>query len=205
MSICLRHVDANTLEVHEEFVGLHETDKTTSEILTTIIKDVVFRLGLNLYNCRGQGYDGASNMSGRLSGVQARISAEYPKALYIHCFCHSLILTVQDCSRSITLIRNTLDTIQELSNLIKFSPKRKALLERIRGNLDVGGVSLRPLCPTRWTVKAKSFESVIHNYEALLDMLQSIITGSDGVTNFEVTSRAGGIYSKMETFDLFLD
>ena len=89
VSICFRHVDTNALEVHKEFVGLYETENTTADILTRIIKDVIYRLGLDLKDCRGQGYDGASNMSGRLSGVQARISAEYPKALYIHCFCHS--------------------------------------------------------------------------------------------------------------------
>ena len=81
VSICFRHVDTNTLEVHEEFVGLYETENTTAETLTKIIKDVVCRLGLDLNDCRGQGYDGASNTSGRLSGVQARISAEYPKAI----------------------------------------------------------------------------------------------------------------------------
>ena len=100
-------------------------------------------------------------------------------------------------------MRNTLDIIQELSNLIKFSPKRKALLEKIRCNFNVGGVTLRPLRPTRWTAKAKSFHSVLHNYEALLETLDSIIRGSDGVTNFEVTSKASGIHSKLETFDLF--
>ena len=151
-------------------------------------------------DCMGQGYDGASNMSGRLSGVQARISAEYPKALYIHCFCHSLNLAAQDCSRSIPLMRNTLDTIQELSNLIKFSVKRKALLEIIWCNFDLGGV---PLCPTRWTVKAKSFESVLCNYTALLETLHSITNGLDGVSNSEVTSKASGIHSQLETFDLF--
>ena len=35
-------------------------------------------------DCTGQAYDGASNMSGRLSGVQAKISADYPKAIYVH-------------------------------------------------------------------------------------------------------------------------
>ena len=86
VSICFRHVDVNTLEVHEEFAGLYETDNTTAATLTTIIKDAICRLGLDLRDCRGQGYDGASNMSGKISGVQARISAEYPKAIFIHCF-----------------------------------------------------------------------------------------------------------------------
>ena len=97
VSICFRHVDVNTLEVHQEFAGLYETDNTTAATLTTIIKDAICRLGLDLRECRGQGYVGASNMSGRISGVQARISAEYPKAIFIHCFCQSLNLAVQDC------------------------------------------------------------------------------------------------------------
>ena len=93
----------------------------------------------------GKPMDGAANMSGRLSGVQARISADYPKALYIHCFCHSLNLAVQDVSRNIELIRNTLDTVFELSKLIRYSSKRKALLEKTRHDFETHGLSLRPL------------------------------------------------------------
>ena len=101
-------------------------------------------------------------------------------------------------------MQNTLDTIQELSNLIKYSAKIKALLEKIRCNFDVGGVTLRPLCPTRWTEEPKSFEYVLHTYAALLETLHSVTNGSDGVSNFEVTSKAGGIHAQLETFDHFL-
>ena len=89
VSICLRYMSDNTNDIHEDFVGMYETGSTTAETLTLLIKDALCRFGLDLRNCCGQTYDGASNMSGRLSGVQARISAQYPKALYIHCFCHS--------------------------------------------------------------------------------------------------------------------
>ena len=135
-------------------------------------------------------------MSGRISGVQANISSEYPKAIYIHCFCHSLNLAVQYSSKEIQLIRNTLDTIQELSNLIHFSPKRKALFDKIKNDFaDLP--SLTTFCPTRWTVKAKSFESVLLNYEPLLIAFQEITSGSDSSTsNFEVRSKANG-FSKL--------
>ena len=53
-------------------------------------------------------------------------------------------------------------------------------------------------------MKAKSFESVLHNYAALLETFHSITNGSDGVSNFEVTSKASGIHAQLETFDLFL-
>ena len=194
VGICLRHVSSD-LSVYEEFLGLYETSNTTAETLTVIIKDAMCRFGLDLQNCRGQGYDGASNMSGHISGVQARISGEYPKAMYIHCFCHSLNLAVQDTSIKLSVVRDALSTIQELSHLIKYSGKRKALLEKIRIDLSCDdGPSLRPLCNTRWTVKAKSFLSVLNNYEALMQTMAEIV--QDKNSNFEVTSKAGGIQKK---------
>ena len=162
------------------------------------------RFGLDLSDCRGQAYDGAANMSGRLSGVQARISADYPKALCIRCFCHSLNLAVQDVLRNIELIQNTLDIVFELSKLIHYSSKRKALLENIRQDFETHGSSLRPLCPTRWTVKYKSLESVERNYAPLLETLEDISTGSDSsISCYEVRSKAAGIFHSMQTFNTF--
>lgn len=43
---------------------------------------------------RGQGYDGASTMSGEKSGVQERIRDVQPKTLYTHCAGHSLKLAI---------------------------------------------------------------------------------------------------------------
>ena len=49
----------------------------TAETITTIIKDVLCRLGLDLMDCRGQAYDGASNMSqARIQG--GALGAEAP-------------------------------------------------------------------------------------------------------------------------------
>lgn len=42
----------------------------------------------------GQGFDGASNMSGKFNGVQAIIREQYPQAIYVHCAAHSLNLAV---------------------------------------------------------------------------------------------------------------
>ena len=66
------------------------------------------------------------------------------------------------------------------------------------------GSSLRPLCPTRWTVKHKSLESVERNYAPLLETLEDISTGSDsGISCYEVRSKAAGIYHSMQTFNTF--
>ena len=41
--------------------------------------------GLNLEDCRGQGYDNGSNMSGKYNGVQAVISNINQLAKYVPC------------------------------------------------------------------------------------------------------------------------
>ena len=134
-------------------------------------------------------------MGGRISGVQARINSEYPKAAFIHCVCHSLNLTVQDSCKGVSCIRSALDVIQGLSNPIKYSGKQRSLLEKIRQDLTSDGSSLRPLCPTRWAVKAKYFESVLLNYEALLEILHKIVSEKDD--NFVIVAKAGGIHKNI--------
>ena len=82
--------------VHEDFVGLIQTDSIDSNSLVHIIRDVLLRLDLKLENCRGQCYDGASNMKGCRKGVATQIMSEEPCAIYTHCYGHSLNLACQD-------------------------------------------------------------------------------------------------------------
>jgi len=63
------------------------------------LKNLFCRIGLDLDDCRGQGYDEACNMKGRLSGGEARITSECSNAIFIHCFRHSLNLAAQNCSK----------------------------------------------------------------------------------------------------------
>lgn len=101
VAICLRYVDPMTLEVHEDCVGLYATDKTDADTITKVIIDSLIRFNLPLNRCRGQCYDGASNMSGKHTGVFTQIQKKEPRAMYIYCMGHSLNLAVQDTCRSI--------------------------------------------------------------------------------------------------------
>jgi hypothetical protein len=57
----LRWIDDNW-SVHEDLIGLSQTDSIDSNPLVCIIRDILIRLDLKLENCRGKCYDGASNM-----------------------------------------------------------------------------------------------------------------------------------------------
>ena len=80
-SYCLRYVEADFVAI-EIFMGFVETDAFDGYSLYTQIKHTLTALGIDLINCRARGYDGASNMRGKLHGVKTRMLNEYPKALY---------------------------------------------------------------------------------------------------------------------------
>ena len=72
-TICLRWVGKD-LEDHEDFIGLYQVDSITADSLTFHIKDALLHLNVQLSQCWGQCYDGASNMSGIRSGVSTQIT-----------------------------------------------------------------------------------------------------------------------------------
>ena len=69
-----------------------EMQQTDALTISNALKDVMLRCFLPLQQCRGQAYDGASNMAGHLSGVVVRLQREEPRAYYVHCLAHSLNL-----------------------------------------------------------------------------------------------------------------
>ena len=203
VSICLRYV-SKPYEVHEDFVGFYETSLTDAATLEKIIEDVLMRLNISLKNCRGQCYDGASCMAGRLSGVQARLLEKCDKAIYVHCCAHSLNLAIQDATRAVPLIRDVLDLVRELNNVVRASAKRHALFDKIRSDLALAEdhnvkSSLRQLCPTRWTVRATSMQSVMDNYNAILAALEEIAS----TDKTESGSKASGLCTSFTTFQTY--
>lgn len=197
--IVIRHVDAE-LVAHEEFIGLNMVDSIDAATLTEVIKDCLLRMNFSLNNCRGQCYDGASNMSGAKSGVAKRISDEERRAVYTHCYGHALNLAASDAVKQSKIMRDALDTTFEISKLVKFSPKRDSRFEKLKQELAPDTPGLRVLCPTRWTVRAESLQSVLDNYAVLQDLFDEC---KDSVKDTEIKSRIIGVVSQMTQFDFF--
>ncbi len=84
LAICLHYVDANN-DICEDFVTFIKLERVRAIDIYEAITGCLEELGLSLNNLRGQGYDGASTMSGERSGVQKRIREKQPKAIYTHC------------------------------------------------------------------------------------------------------------------------
>ena len=92
MTVCLRYVLNDCL--HEDFVDFISISDMIGDGLAQIIMAQLKGYQLDLRYFVGQGYDGASAMSGLFHGVQAIIRKECPTALYVHCASYSLNLTL---------------------------------------------------------------------------------------------------------------
>ena len=128
------------------FLGFQECiSGTTGE---AIADNILSKLEAELL--RGQAYDGAGAMAGRVKGVTSHITAKYPKAIYTHCASRRLNLCVVKCC-SISEVNNVMqvaDKIALFSNL----PKRQATLEIWIQDILLGEKrkKLKGMCRTRW-------------------------------------------------------
>ena len=86
---CIRWINHN-FEPHEDMIGFYQVEDIKSETLFKNIKDALNRMDIPLTDCRGQCYDGASNMVGAKTGVATRIKEIEPRALLTHCYGHAL-------------------------------------------------------------------------------------------------------------------
>ena len=195
--LAIRWVD-DDLHVREEFIGLHQLDSIEAKVVFGAIEDILLRLNLPIQNIRGQCYNGASNMSGKENGVAKLIADKQPKAIYTHCYGHALNLAVMDCVRQSSLMKKALDCTNEITKLVKFSPRRDVLFEKIKKELAPQGPSVRVLCLTRWTVRAEALSSIIINYTVLQELWTEALAI---VSDTETIGRLNGVAAVMQKFD----
>ncbi|XP_072016938.1 zinc finger MYM-type protein 1-like [Amphiura filiformis] len=200
-SICIRHVD-DELNVHEDFIGLYEAPSSSGEAISTIIEDVIIRLGLSIDNLRAQTYDGASNMSGKYAGCQAKIKSKQPLAMFFHCSSHVSNLVMQHAVTSSPLVRDALQWVQDLGTLYRRSGNYKTIFKDIASELQPGTstASIRPLCPTRWLCRQSAVESVVNNYKVVLDSLETMAQSSTSDT----ATKANGLLDRFQKGEVLL-
>ena len=175
---CFRWVSED-LVANEEFFGLYLTDSITSAALVAIIEDTLSRMNIKLEHCRVQCYDGASAMTGARNGVAKTISDKESRAIFTRCYGHALNLGVGDTVKQCQLMKSSLDVVIEISKLIKKSPKRDAIFQKLKSDLAPDTPGFCVLCPTRWTVCAASLQSVLDNYQVLFEVWYRYRIGAD--------------------------
>ena len=98
--------------------------------------------------------------------------------LYTHCHSHALNLAV--CTKS---------------------PQRNNRLEEIRKTTKNEAKNVHSFCPTRWTVRGETLDSITNNYEQLMSLWEWSL---QKLTNTEMKARIHGAISYMKKSDFFL-
>ena len=180
MSIVLRYVDNRSGDIHERFLKYVEATSLSAESLSTYLLDTLREFQLDPKQIVSQGYDGASLMSGRCSGVQERIRRIAPHARYIHCYAHNLNLALVDCVKNIQYASEFFALIQSLYVFISTTKAHCVFLQKQRYlHPDTQTRQLQRLSDTRLFCRFRAVSAVCRAFDALLLTLEDIADGSD--------------------------
>ena len=128
LSLVIRFLDSS-VEIREKILGFPHCDfRLSGKALAETVLNGIANLTLDIYNCRGQGPDGASSVSGYVNGLFAQILFINGKAKYNHRHSHRLNLVVAE-SCNIQIVWNILDQIKELSYFFNYSESCQKILD----------------------------------------------------------------------------
>lgn len=171
MSFTIRFLDDSTgdFRVKEHFIGFQTVEDTTGKGLADFLLHFLSEKNLDIYNCCGQGYDNGANMAGKNNGVQSRILGINPRARFVPCGCHCLNLVIGDAARSCKESLQLFGLIQRIYVLFSGSVKRWKILTD-----HVSGLTLKPLCATRWECRINCLKPFKHNLAEIQDALMAL-------------------------------
>ncbi|XP_050532948.1 uncharacterized protein LOC126900953 [Daktulosphaira vitifoliae] len=148
-----------------DFVISH--DKTgaglADEILSKLKED-----GLNIQDCRGQGFDNGANMAGIYNGVQAHIISKNALAIFVPCAAHSLNLIGVHAAQTSSTIITFFGVIQKLFTYFSGSTSR---WEKMKSVLKI---TLKPHCDTRWSTKKQAISVLKNNIKGVHEILKNL-------------------------------
>ena len=202
VSVVVRYVDVSFV-IQERLVNIGCTDSTDAEALLQILLNSIEKVGLTIDKLVGQCYDGASNMSGAIAGVQAKVKALQPRAIYTHCYTHCTNLILVEATSSNQYSRNFFGVLQNLYTFLEASPHRHAKLEAVIIQVTSKPCikSMKKLSDTRWACRIDAILAVYENYSAILTALDEI---QDNSSNGRVSSEACGLRHQMLKFDFLI-
>ncbi|KAI3746066.1 hypothetical protein L6452_08485 [Arctium lappa] len=212
MVVVLRFVDKYGI-VQERFISVVHAMDTSALSLKSALDALFAKHGLSFTKVRGQGYDGASNMSGKFNGLKALILNDNESAFYIHCFAHQLQLVVVAVAKKHDGVKDFFDLLALVVTVVNSSCKRKDMLreshkDRIQeeiGNEEIvtgkglnQEISLIRAGDTRWNSHLKTITSLISLFPEVKMVLEYVEDdGDNGASRLQ----ASGLLSYFKTFE----
>ena len=99
LSICGRWLVNGKRKEH--FLMVHHVHSKDASTIAEALLSFLQQRQLYLRRLIGQGYDGAATYAGKISGVHKQIQTSVTHAIYIHCSCYRLQLTLIQTAASV--------------------------------------------------------------------------------------------------------
>ncbi|XP_042465980.1 zinc finger MYM-type protein 1-like [Zingiber officinale] len=193
MTVVIRYVNKHG-EVIERFMVVVYVATTTAACLKETIDSLFAKYDLSVARLRGQGYDGASNMSGEFNGLKSLIMKENSYALYVHCFAHQLQLVVVAVAQANQYVCDFMWIVGSIVNTSASSCKRADKLRQLehdrkvklleRGEISSGRglnqeTSLARPGDTRWGSHHSTLCRIEQMWQSVIEVLQNLIDDGD--------------------------
>ncbi|GFV87648.1 zinc finger MYM-type protein 1 [Trichonephila clavipes] len=194
MSIILRFCNSSTGAIEEHFVGFIAFAETTGEDITNSILQELERNGLDIENCRGQGYDNDANRVGINKGVRTKINRN-PRTFFTPCGCHSWNLLLIDATNSSATTKTLFGFINKIYVLFSKSSKRWDI---VKTKLNL---TLKPLSETRWESRIGAVKAIFLQFDDVIECVNELKNKSD---DSETLSDCDAVLNEMFSFEFIV-
>lgn len=192
----LRYLHAGNIV--ERAIGFIELSEMDAKSISSKLLKLLEPFNINPLNCVGQGYDGASVMSGKNGGVQALIKAAgYVNATYIHCASHRLNLVLSATAERHPTIKSFFDTLDLAYTFMTGTKRHAAFLDIQRERYPNSQVlELTHSCSTRWSSRSMEVERFLRRFDCILDTLSLFEDDQDAETRLAAKSLLGVLHTQ---------
>jgi hypothetical protein len=138
--------------VYEDLLFISYLTHTTAEEVFASLNAFIISHNMDWLRCVGVSTDGARAMSGRLTGLAARIKEIAPSATWFHCCLHRDALVVKKIPEE---LQQTLNESVKIVNFIKSKSLNSRLFEQLCKEMDSEYHQLLLHCEVRWLSRGK--------------------------------------------------
>lgn len=196
LGISLRYIYQG--KIYERGIAIVRLESLTASYISEKLMTVLQQLQLSPLDCVGQGYDGASVMSGTSGGVQALVKAGgYHNAHYVHCASHRLNLVLSSVAEVDPTVTSFFDIMDQVHNFMTGVKRHERFIHFQRLFYpDSQLIELTHSCDTRWSSRSLEVEKFSRRFDVIMDTLASFENDSDTDTRLQAGSLLNGIQNQ---------
>ena len=163
-------------KVSEHLLFCTRALSTTAEQLLNHIADEFERSSVSCDNLVAQTYNGASNMSGRYNGLQAKFKelAGEEHIIFVHCYAHTLKLVLGDTANASLDFTKLFENLQALYVMISKSQPIHQLFEDCQEEMQLPIRPLKCINTVRWSAREYCLDIFLKRYDSVMFMPEKI-------------------------------